>query len=832
MRVYFFLLFLLFQQFLHSQFAAPINQMYSWSNASNQRWIGESFWPNSLQEWEVKNGKVYCSRPSRMSTLHYLPFENFENSLSGSFLVGRNDTAAIDSFGKAGIIIGLSNNKLNYNSRSMIHLYSLEEDGYWIGIEYDHVFIEELSSHEKAVSNSLDTSLLNKYNRAGLTLDYNMVQQGDSLVLVVFVDNIVAAEMYVSRNILEGSICFAASSKQRNSEYFFNDLLLPLADLSERNFGPISTCLYSFNADVLNFSAQLAPLAKEKNYELLLEVRRNGFWQKLRRLPVDTFAMQARFRNIKWNREGSTPYRVSLWNNKEMIGTYYEGHITKQSKKNEVKIMAMSCNGIPFISNSNTDYKTFWTPYEMIHEKVKLENPDLLVFLGDQMYESRPVMMETDSTLFIADYYYRWLLWCREFNDVTRNLPCLIILDDHDYRQGNLWGDGAKKASVIPDSLPPQYKTHEDDWQTDNGGFLMNEAFLNLAEILQTGHLPNAYDLSSRSYFTTLNFNGIGIALLEDRKFKTSPITALPNISILNGIALNDTLSFEKLNNSHSTLLGNTQLKMLDQWSENWNGEIMKIAFTQSVYAALSSTKKGFVPYDSTNISINDSVAYPTHLSKDMDCNGWPKSGRDTALLMIRKSSALLVGGDQHFPSITQQGIKDWRDASYSFTIPAVNNTYPRFFLPDSSDSFGNNNYIDGFGNKVSMDIFNNPAKIDSVPTWLQYTPGFGMLICNKKDQTYEMKYMLFKDTARYSTSIITKPNDNAFSSSSFKTDTISAKGLGKLPLISIFNEQEIKLYSLRANNICLKVPSAGRYKITISSPNRKKSKIIWVDVK
>ncbi|MFM7021513.1 MAG: hypothetical protein ACKOXB_00935, partial [Flavobacteriales bacterium] len=78
--------------------------------------------------------------------------------------------------------------------------------------------------------------------------------------------------------------------------------------------------------------------------------------------------------------------------------------------------------------------------------------------------------------------------------------------------------------------------------------------------------------------------------------------------------------------------MGSGQLQMLEDWSADWGNESMKIVFTQSVYSYLNSVRKCYNPVHGKNISIHDTLNYAAHLSKDMDSNGWPKSGRDEAL--------------------------------------------------------------------------------------------------------------------------------------------------------------------------------------------------------
>ncbi len=799
--------------------------VFSFDTIENRRWVGADFWANRLQNWEVKNGKIYCSRPEELSTLHLLTHEmqSSKSSSEISFEVGRNELAASDTAAKAGIIIGLSDESLNYKARAMIQRFTSNEDGVWIGIKGNRLFAQDLPT-SKILCNADVTANFKSKESIIIRLLISRTKKNEPRIYL-YVDGRFVQEIAIANENKNGSIALAIGSTKDGNEFYFNNLSLSnLASKRERTFGPISTCLYTLNDNVLNFSAQLMPINLHENDSVVIELQHDNKWLKFATVAVS--GNQARLRDFTWNHNQAMPYRTRLKRGDLLVGSFYEGVIaTPNQNANEVRIAAVSCNGIYAISQHYMDYRSIWTPYELLEQKHKELRPDLLVFLGDQMYETRPLPLETKPHLLESDYNYRWLLWCLEMNDLTRNLPTVIMMDDHDYFQGNLWGDGSRLADKeVPANLPAHYLTHEDDWQTDNGGFVMDVEFLNRAQLLQTGHLPQTYSKSEnpiKNYFTTLNFNGVGMAILEDRKFKSAPLKALPNVPSIVGIALSDSIVTDSLENKEAVLLNDEQLKMLNDWSAEWKRQDMKLVFTQSVYACLSSVRRGYVPYLSDNITVNNTSLIGARLAKDMDANGWPKNGRDTALKVIRKSAALIVGGDQHFPSISQQGIKDWKDASYTLTIPALSNTYPRFFIPDSSDFHGNNNYKDGFGNKVSMLAYSNPVKKDSMPMWHEGAPGFGFIVCNKSQKTYSIRFMDFANPSTFEYEQKIKVVDNAYSSSPYKTKIIKVKASN--PLLILKDENGKVLYSLRGNNLQLNVPSFGKYFIEVIGDKEKK---------
>ena len=799
--------------------------VFSFDTIENRRWVGADFWANRLQNWEVKNGKIYCSRSEELSTLHLLTHEmqSSKGSSEINFEIGRNELAAKDTAARAGIIVGLSDESLNYKARAMIQRFTLNEDGVWIGIKGNRLFAQDLPT-SKILCNADVAANFKSKESLKIRLLISRTKNNEPRIYL-YVDDRFVQEIVITNENKNGNIALSVGSTKAGSEFYFNKLSVSnLAVKKERAFGPISTCLYTLNDNVLNFSAQLMPINHHENDSVVIELQHDNKWLKLATVAVQD--NQARLRDVIWNHSKAISYRACLKRGDVLVGNFYEGVIATPNKtSNEVRIAALSCNAIYAISQQYMDYKSIWTPYELLEQKYKELQPDLLFFLGDQMYEARPMPLETDATLLETDYNYRWLLWCLEMNDLTRNLPTIIMMDDHDYLQGNLWGDGARLADKeVPANLPAHYLSHEDDWQTDNGGFVMDVDFLNRAQMLQTGHLPKTYSKSDNrinNYFTTLNFNGVGMAILEDRKFKSAPLKALPNVPSIVGISLSDSISVDSLKNNEAVLLNDEQLKMLNDWSVEWKRQDMKLVFTQSVYACLSSVRRGYVPYLSDNITVNNTSAIAARLAKDMDANGWPKNGRDTALKVIRKSAALIVGGDQHFPSISQQGINDWKDAAYTLTVPALSNAYPRFFMPDSLDFYGNNNYKDGFGNKVSMLSYSNPVKKDSMPMWYEGAPGFGFIVCDKAAKTYSMRFMDFANPSTFEYEQKIKVADNAYSSSPYKTKTIKVKAVN--PLLILKDENGKVLYSLRGNNLQLNVPAAGKYFIEVIGDKEKK---------
>ena len=138
----------------------------------------------------------------------------------------------------------------------------------------------------------------------------------------------------------------------------------------------------------------------------------------------------------------------------------------------------------------------------------------------------------------------------------------------------------------------------------------------------------------------------------------------------------------------------------------------------------------------------------------DMDSNGWPQTGRDRALQAIHEANAVMVNGDLHFASLVQNGVNDWEDAGWSFTLPAVlTQTHRAWCLevsgenrqPGMPDYTGR--FLDGWGNKITVWAAANPRSFliedpyrgegEETLEFLRTNGlGYGILRFNKRDQS------------------------------------------------------------------------------------------------
>jgi len=175
------------------------------------------------------------------------------------------------------------------------------------------LFIEEIASKRSVASKVLSDELLSQMQKEGVPLHFTCENKNDSVQISLSNANAeYDLKFMIPLNILNGNITFVANSALYLSEYFFDDFSISgeaISTKEERKFGPISTCLYSFNENILNFSAQVMPLDLMQSDSVQVDLFLNNEWTVWQILPVAIFYGQARLRNYAWNYSGKIPYQ-------------------------------------------------------------------------------------------------------------------------------------------------------------------------------------------------------------------------------------------------------------------------------------------------------------------------------------------------------------------------------------------------------------------------------------------------------------------------------------------------------------------------------------------
>lgn len=456
----------------------------------------------------------------------------------------------------------------------------------------------------------------------------------------------------------------------------------------------ICFAVYTVHDEVLKMTAQLYPLKKNENRIVSLQRKGESGWTTVAREPVVEETWTAHFRVENW--DSSRDYRYRLRHGPSAV---YEGIVKKDPVDKEMIVVAA------FTGNAIYDWAGGTIPKDDIIRNLKHIRPDLLFFSGDQVYDH-------------YWHYAYWLKFGRDFGEVLANTPSVIIPDDHDVGQNNLWGAGGKKSNTRTGS---------------DGGYAAEIEYVKMVERVQTSHLPDPYDPGPVRngigvYFTDITVGGINFAVIEDRKFKSPPPkNVVPQQAERPDHVVEPGYDPSAFDIDGATLLGRRQLQFLEEWAADWHGCSMKAVLSQTIFACASH--------------LSGDRDYRVYA--DLDSNGWPQSGRNRALRSIRKAFAVMIAGDQHLATVIHHGTEAQGDAGYSFCVPSIANFHLRWWdpqrpgrnrTPNMAEHLGN--YRDGFGNRIRMLAVANPSPERNHDELTTRAAGFGVVKFNKNDRT------------------------------------------------------------------------------------------------
>ncbi len=455
----------------------------------------------------------------------------------------------------------------------------------------------------------------------------------------------------------------------------------------------ICFALYTVQNNVLKLTAQLYPLEPGEDRTVRLEIKQDGQWKQIAQTRVIEEGWTAPFRIERWDSTKNIEYRVA-----HGTQAYYTGIIRRDPIDKDVIVVAA------FTGNSILPAHGGDIPKSDIVENVRKLNADLLFFSGDQVYDH-------------FKHYAAWLKFGRDFGEIIRNTPTVTIPDDHDVGQGNLWGQGGRLSNTRAGH---------------DGGYAAPVEYIKEVERAQTSHLPDPFDPTPIErgigvYYTALTVGRVSFAIIEDRKFKSGPEAVLPEMDVRpnrpDHVSVPD-YDPRVLDVPEATLLGDRQIKFLQQWAADWHDCDMKAVLSQTVLAG------GAHLHGSRN----------NRLYADLDSNGWPQSGRNRALMEFRKAFALMIAGDQHLATIIHHGVTDWNDSGYSLCVPSIANLYLRWWAPlqpgknrEPAAPEYTGEFLDGLGNKITMLAVANPTPEENNDKLTTRAAGFGVVKFNKK---------------------------------------------------------------------------------------------------
>lgn len=696
-------------------------------------WIGEETWANRLQDWQISDSKLNCVASDWNRNLSLLTWRLSDNKGNFTFTT---DMKLLNTFRSSrnwiGIRIGSKGQFNDYRDDAIFG------KGLDIGITTNgEIYFDEPS--EKYEKNA---DGIFPYLEEGVRLKVTgAVTNGkNSIKISVYRlknNELLVEQKYnnISNESLAGSIALVShfpecDERTTPSVSFLNFMATgdKLVEHKDRKFGPVLFAQHTLSHDILKMSAQMPPMGSGDSRYISLEVKDGEMWNIVANAEIDRYSRSALLRVENWDSKIDNDYRLKydyLKANGEKDICFYYGTIKKDPVDKE-KIRVAAFTGNNDLGFPNTD---LWI-------NVKKQNPDLLFFSGDQIYE--PVagygLQRSPINMAMLDYLRKWYIFGWEYGDLLRNVPSISIPDDHDVLHGNLWGEGGVIAPEVGNGRERQ----------DAGGYKMPAIFVNMVERTMTSHLPDAWSdkvLPSGigTYYTELQYGGVSFAIIEDRKFKSAPAELIPDAGIINGWPQNLEYDIKKLaDHKDAKLLGEDQLAFIGEWTEDWSrGTWMKVLLSATIFnnvATLpsSSTSDDVVP--SLTIFKKNEYAPGDKMVTDFDSNAWPQTGRDKAVSAIRKGFAVHIAGDQHLGSTIKYGVDTFGDAGFAICVPSISNYWPRRFYPPVGEPFlgepdYTGNFVDGFGNKMTVYAIANPFDSGKEPSALyDRSTGYGII--------------------------------------------------------------------------------------------------------
>ena len=809
-------------------------------------WVGSEYWANRLQDWQVNNGRLECVTSQANRNINVLTWRLEQEP--GTFVVSVStglltDNLAGDDKSWMGLKMGARGQFDDYRDDAI----------YGKGLNAGITAAGDLFIGALPVKVNGNAKALIPYVKTGVVLKYELKFEDEKYMLRLSAldpeskkELASVEEIDVPSQQLYGSIALVSNfdKKPRNNEIpscWFDSWTMKgskLAHYPERAFGPILFSQYTLSRNILKLTAQMPPVGESDGQELDLQIQEDGKWKSIQKAPIDKDARTATFKIEKWDDTKDVPYRLAYTlavGSSKTRDYYREGTFRKNPiGKDEFMLAAFTGNNDLGFPNSD------------VYESIKKLNPDLLFFSGDQIYEGVAGFGAQRAPVdkAILDYLRKWYLYGWEYGDLFRDIPSISIPDDHDVYHGNIWGSGGK---AVPEGMGAGYNAQ------DAGGYKMPARWAKMVERTQTSNLPDPYDPTPIDqgigvYYTGINYGGISFAITEDRKFKSAPKPLMPEAQISNGWAQNRKWDAAKQGDvKGAKLLGDRQLDFLEHWVADWShGAKMKVLLSATILANVATLPKSeyhdaVVP--SLRILNSDEYAPDDRPVSDMDSNGWPQTGRNNAVKVLRKGYAFHVAGDQHLGSFTKYGADEWRDGSYAFCVPAISNVWPRRWYPSTpglNRAEGvpkyTGDYLDGFGNKISVFAVSNPVFTDKKPARLHdRSTGYGIVVLHKDSRDIESHcWPRFADP--------TAPDEKEYPGwpvTINQMDNYNRKAYGWLPTLkSDINELVVKVYNekteelvyalrLKGNTFDPPVFEAGSYRIEIIDTDKNNSQVM-----
>ncbi|MBN1589898.1 MAG: hypothetical protein JW888_10320 [Pirellulales bacterium] len=736
-----------------------------WHRVPDRYWTGPNTWANPWEDWQIQRGRLVCTKAARGNrTVHCLTHQLDEAAADAQIAVtveycapkSPNETGVglVDRIGQfkdkpaqgsAGFELGIRVNDPIDDYRSRL----LFGKGLPVGINgrgelfigrRDRKQFPELAAALAAGEPVRLVGTIRPDQEPGL-VQIELAATTKSLPASQSAQHYAVVKKGVPAKDLAGNVALVNNVAPKTAGdkslglFAFSNWTLggpKVAANPEQSFGPVLWTLYTLSGRVMKLTAQMPPLGEADEKEVRLQTKSGEGWKTVATATIDPLACTATFRVSDWDDSRDTPYRVA-WTQAFRDGKHreftYSGTIRKDPKDKPELVVAGYCCFFDFLF-----------PNTAIAGQSRAVDPDIMFFVGDQLYEpvgGFGILRDGDLKRMTINYLRKVALVGWSFRELSKDRPTVWMPDDHDVYQGNLWGAGGRKITLQEWNSPSGFRRFP--CYGAKGGYVQPAEFVKAVERSHTAHLPDPYDPEPIEqgmgvYYTGMKYGGVSFAILEDRKFKSGPLGLVEHESVRPDW-ITDPDAALAADAPGAELLGQRQLKFLRDWVADWRDVQMKLAVSQTIFcnaATHHGSPNGF-------------------LVADLDSNGWPQSGRNAAIDILRRGHAMMLAGDQHLPTLIQHGIEQPHDAGVSFCVPAGAVFYQRWWRPEEIDAMhrtgerhddrpNTGQYRDGLGNLIDVLAVANPPVVRSAKNRLergrQRSSGFGVVRMNKAKGT------------------------------------------------------------------------------------------------
>ena len=674
----------------------------AFENGKERTWIGPDFWSNRFQDWRLKDGIAECltgEKGNELRTLGLLTYDIAPGANNAQLAARFTPLSNPDANGFAGFLIGVGGGELDYRAAALAQRGPGEKGGFMAVVDTHGRVAFRDHSNETAkleypvlgVSESSDAS--SGFVAGGFTLVLEIIEGTSGYDLSLTSRNALTGKRlgFARRKGVEDAELLGGLSLLSSPEVGLSGARWGISDLAfsgdklaahpERALGPVMGTLHSLSESVLKISAQFMPVGRGDPDRASFQYRAPGSarWNTGDTAEIgDGFA--ALFRVDDWNSAKTWEFRIVFARSDK---TLWAGTIRQDpGAARDLVVGLYSC--ISYTGRSlegggpektvpqervlgRFTPENFYFPHNDLVSTSVGHDPDVLLFCGDQYYEHNPIRVGRDSPYIKLDTLYRWYLWYWTLRDLVRDRPTIVLIDDHDVLHGNIWGEGGIESP---------------ERNQNRGGYAHGVDFVRMVHRVQCGHNPDAYDSTPVEneipvYYGEFYYGGVSFAVVEDRKWKTTPMQGT-NLDV-----------------HVAELLGERQETFLRDWKAMRPGSA-KVLVSQSTWACPQTSPAG-------------------EPLVDFDSNGYPPLARRKAITLVKEAGAVMLAGDQHLASLLRHGIDDFDDGPIQFSGPAKGAYWQRWFAPAeklSNPRFGvphTGDFIDGFGNKLRMLAVANP---------------------------------------------------------------------------------------------------------------------------